>query len=59
MQKLTYDQLKKDAQNFLSRKYQRRLAILMEGVLTPENDFHYEAVAKEELCSMGTYVSYK
>jgi insulysin len=59
IQKLTYDQLKKDAQNFLSRKNQRRLAILMEGVLTPENDFHYEAVAKEELCSMGTYVSYK
>jgi insulysin len=59
IQNLTYDQLKKDALSFLSRKNQRRLAILMEGVLTPDNDFHYENVAKEELCSMGTYVSYK
>jgi len=59
IQNLTYEQVKKDAAAFLSRKNQRRLAILMEGVLTPDNDFHYENVAKEELCSMGTYVSYK
>lgn len=59
IQKLSYDQLKKDANYFLSRKNQRRLAVLMEGVLTPDNDFHYEPIAKEELTSMGTYVSYK
>ena len=59
IQKLSYDQLKKDAGYFLSRKNQRRLAILMEGVLAPDNDFHYEPIAKEELCNMGTYVSYK
>ncbi|MCX6990199.1 MAG: insulinase family protein [Chlamydiae bacterium] len=59
IQKLSYDQLKKDANYFLSRKNQRRLAILMEGVLAPDNDFHYEPIAKEELCNMGTYVSYK
>lgn len=59
IQKLSYDQLKKDANYFLSRKNQRRLAVLMEGVLAPDNDFHYEPIAKEELTSMGTYVSYK
>jgi insulysin len=57
--KMSYEQLKKDAHHFLSRKNQRRLAILMEGVLTSENDFHYEPVAREELANMGTYVSYK
>ncbi len=59
IEKLTYEQVKKDGLHFLSRKNQRRLAILMEGVLTPDNDFRYEPVAKEELCNMGTYVSYK
>ena len=59
IQKLSYEQVMKDAGHFLSRKNQRRLAILMEGVLSPENDFHYESIAKEELTSMGTYVSYK
>ncbi|NDD57658.1 MAG: hypothetical protein EBZ47_00175 [Chlamydiae bacterium] len=59
VQKVTYDQLKKDAISFLSRKNSRRLAILMEGVLSAENDFRYEPVAKEEICSMGTYVSYR
>jgi insulysin len=57
--KMSYEQIKKDAHHFLSRKNQRRLAILMEGVLTSENDFHYEPVAREELANMGTYVSYK
>ena len=59
IEKLSYEQVKKDGLHFLSRKNQRRLAILMEGVLTPDNDFRYEPVAKEELCNMGTYVSYK
>jgi len=59
IQKLSYDQITKDASYFLSRKNQRRLAVLMEGVLAPDNDFHYEPIAKEELCNMGTYVSYK
>ena len=59
IQNLSYEQLKKDGLHFLSRKNQRRLAILMEGVLTPDNDFRYEPIAKEELCNMGTYVSYK
>lgn len=55
--RLSYDTLKSDAALFLSRKNQRRLAVLMEGVLSSDNDFHYESIAREELTSMGTYVT--
>ena len=55
LEAFTYEQLESDAQKFLSRNNQKRLAILMEGVLTDENDFRYEQVTKEEISDLGTY----
>lgn len=55
LEKLTYDELFEWAHLFLSRENPRRLAVLMEGVLTAENDFHYEHVSKEDICNLGTY----
>jgi insulysin len=57
--KLKYEQFLADAEKFLSRNNLRRLAILMEGVLTPENDFRYERVSKEDICDLGVYISSK
>ena len=54
---LTYEQLEKDAHQFLSRGNARRLAVLMEGVLPQENDFRYEVVSKEEICDLSTFSS--
>jgi insulysin len=59
LSKLTYQQLSTDAHNFLSRKNQRRLAVLMEGVLPPEKDFHYERTTHEDMRGLGTYVTWK
>jgi hypothetical protein len=29
----------------------------MEGVLSPENDFRYESISKEDVVRLGTFVS--
>lgn len=52
---LTYDQMKQAAEEFLSRDNSKRIAILVEGVLQPENDFRYNQVSKDDLRSIGTY----
>ena len=59
LKNLTYDQLIKAAHQFLSRANQRRLAVLVEGVLPPDADFHYEQVSKEQVLGVGTYVSWR
>jgi insulysin len=56
---LTYDQLLLFAQQSLSRANSRRLAILVEGNLPPENDFHYERITKEDIRGLGTYVTWR
>lgn len=56
---LSYGQFCERAQQFLSRKNTKRLAILVEGVLPQHNDFRYELVNKEDICGLGTYVSWK
>lgn len=58
-QALTYDQMLEDAHEFLSRDNPRRLAVLIEGVVSPGSDFHYESVSKEDICDLGTFVSWK
>jgi insulysin len=55
---LSYEQFSNLAKQFLSRKNTKRLAVLVEGVL-PQNDFRYEVVNKEDICGLGTYVSWK
>lgn len=59
LESLSYQDFLSSASAFLSRENSRRLAILMEGVLAEENDFHYEGVSKEEVCDLGTYVSFR
>ncbi len=59
LNEMSYDNFQKLSTQFLSRKNQRRLAILVEGVLDPENDFRYERVTKQDVCDLGTYVSWK
>lgn len=56
---LSYQQLATDANQFLSRKNQKRLAVLMEGVLPAEKDFHYERISQEDVRDLGTFVTYK
>ena len=52
---LSYEQFCQTAHQLLSRNNPRRLAILMEGVIPKENDFHYETITKEELLNQGTF----
>lgn len=54
---LSYDKLRLFAKEFLSRNNLRRLAVLMEGVLHRDNDFHYEQISKEDICDLGVYIS--
>jgi len=56
---LSYEQLKTFAHRFLSRENPKRIAVLVEGVVAPENDFHYEEVSKEDICDIGTYSTWR
>lgn len=56
---LTYDQFCSYASQFLSRNNARRLAVLVEGVLAPENDFRYEKISKEYVRNLGSFVTVK
>ncbi|MBS0621333.1 MAG: insulinase family protein [Verrucomicrobia bacterium] len=57
LKKLTYEQFCQASHQILSRSNPRRLALLMEGVITPENDFHYETISREDVHNVGTFVS--
>lgn len=57
LKSLTYERFCNVAHTFLSRNNHRRLAILMNGVLLPENDFHYDLISKEELHQLSTFLS--
>ncbi len=59
IESLTYEEVQEAALQFFSRSNARRLAILMEGVLPPENDFQYQQVSLDEMRGVGTYVSWK
>jgi insulysin len=56
---VTYEQFIEGAKMFLSRANARRLAILVEGVLAKENDFHYERISKEDVHALGTFVTWR
>jgi insulysin len=56
---LSYERFCELSHQFLSRDNARRLAVLMEGVIAPENDFHYELISKDDLHSLGSFVSVK
>ena len=56
---LKYERFCEIAHQLLSRDNPRRLAILMQGAMSPENDFHYELITKEDLHDLGTFVTVK
>ncbi|NGX26394.1 MAG: Protease 3 [Chlamydiae bacterium] len=57
LKNVTYDETRNMANEYLSRKNTRRLAILLEGVVPKEKDFRYELVSKEDLLQDGVYVT--
>jgi insulysin len=59
MKELRYEEFCKVAHQLLSRSNPKRLAVLMEGIIAPENDFHYELVTKEDVDALGSFVSVK
>ncbi|MES2121342.1 MAG: insulinase family protein, partial [Chlamydiota bacterium] len=56
LKEMTYDKFCESAHELLSRNNPRRLAVLMEGVISPENDFHYELITREDIANLGTFV---
>lgn len=56
---LTYERFSEVTHQFLSRSNPRRLAVLMEGMINPENDFHYELITKDDVRNLGTFTSIK
>lgn len=57
VKELSYDTFCKEGRALLSRSNPRRLAILIEGVLPKENDCRYRPITKNEVASLGTFVS--
>jgi hypothetical protein len=37
--------------------FAKLLTVLMEGVINPENDFHYELISKDDVRNLGTFTS--
>jgi insulysin len=59
LKELSYERFSEVAHQLLSRSNPRRLAVLMEGVINPENDFHYESISKDDVRNLGTFTSVK
>ena len=59
MKELSYEKFCETSHQLLSRSNPRRFAVLMEGVISPENDFHYEAISKEDVSALGSFFSVK
>lgn len=57
LKSLTYERFCEVAHTFLSRSNNRRLAVLINGILPPENDFKYDHISKEEVQQLGTFLS--
>ncbi len=59
LKELNYERFCEIAHQLLSRSNPRRLAVLIEGVINPENDFHYELISKDDVRNVGTFTSVK
>jgi insulysin len=57
LKELSYERFCEVAHQLLSRSNPRRLAVLMEGVINPENDFHYELISIDDVRNLGTFTS--
>lgn len=56
---MNYTVLKEKALQFFSRQNAKRLAVLVEGKLPPEQLFKYHQISSESLKELGTYISSK
>ena len=56
---LSYEKVKKLANQWLSRGNHKRLALLVEGSPCSESPFRYQVVSKENLSKKSTYVAWK
>jgi insulysin len=56
LEKLTYEEVKKEAAAVLSRKNGRRLALLAEGEI-PDAPFLYKEISASDLKEKGSYIS--
>ncbi len=54
---ITYEAVKQFAEDTLSRRNGKRLAIAVNGSLPKEGSFEYETVSIKQVCASGTYVS--
>lgn len=59
LKNLSYEETRFAAHQFFSRLNTRRLASLVEGASSKENDFHYEVVTKDDLQHQGTFFAWK
>jgi insulysin len=59
LEKLTYEQLRHDAIDFLSRSNSKRIAVLVEGLTPKEKEFRYQMLTKEALLEHGSYLTKK
>lgn len=59
MKGLNYEEFCQIATEFLSRDNSRRLAVLIEGILTAENEFRYELITQDDIRNLGSFVSVK
>ena len=59
LEKVTYDETRKVAEETLSRQNSKRIAVLLEGMTPKEKDFRYELITKENLLNQGTFVAWK
>lgn len=57
-EELTYEDVKEGSKEFFSRNNQKRIAVLIDGVLPAENRFRYTATSKEALREKGSFVSW-
>ncbi len=57
LKELSYERFCEIGHQLLSRNNPRRLAVLMEGIINPENDFHYELISKDDVRNLGTFTS--
>ena len=57
LKSLTYEKLKVDAIKFLSRKNNKRVAVLLEGNQPEEKSFCYEEVNAASIKKEGSYIS--
>ncbi len=56
LQSLSYEDFCKGAQEYLSHNNTKRIAVLMQGSLSPEKKMQYQITTKEDISSFGSFL---